>query len=492
VLERFELKKIWQATILSTLIALSSCVTETPSSTGRQTLPEERTTLENTETTVAEDLGPLPTPDWEDEELILREIVQAEEPTVITSRLGEDDLWIAERSGTVKLLARSLIKHRSSRRAPNAVGELIRVTETEYFQLANQTVLNISDQVSVGSEGGLLGIAFSTNGNKLYVSYTNLNSDTVIAEYDMQGNFARRSSERILLTVSQPQTNHNGGQITIGPDGFLYIALGDGGGGGDPDKNSQNTQTLLGSILRIDPGETEDGDYTIPVGNPFKDKPNQGLPEIWLYGVRNPWRFSFDSDTGDLWIGDVGQNTEEEITLLKRRTSFAGRGANLGWNLMEGNTSFEGGTPPDDHVGPIYSYQTDSRSCSVVGGYVYRGELLAYRINGNVDKPIEGLYLFADYCNQGIRALEVLPDGRVIARKLNLDRDPQNVISFGEVDKEIFVLEQSGTISRLEFPDTTRAVSLISPNSRLPESNIAKDSVVLPGDPESEATRVTE
>jgi len=471
-------------------LLISACASETPTP-GRQTLPEERTVLANIETTEETDLGPLPEPAWDKEEYILKEIANLNEPTVAITRIGEDDIWIAERQGTVKLLKRSLIKYRTAKRVADGAGQRVRVTETEYFQLVDQPVLDISNKILVGTEGGLLGLAFSSNGNFLYVSYTDIDGNSIIAEYEMAGERARPSSERILLKVEQPQSNHNGGQIQIGPDGFLYIGLGDGGGSGDPEQNSQNTQTLLGSILRIDPEEKGDDSYSIPVGNPFKGKADKGLPEIWLWGVRNPWRFSFDNDTKDMWIGDVGQNTEEEITFLERGTNFAGRGANLGWNQMEGFSSFEDGKEPNNHTNPLYSYQTTPDSCSVVGGYVYRGELIAHRINGLVDKPLEGIYVFADYCNPGIRAIQRLDDGRTIVEKLKLDIDPENVISFGEINQEIFVLEQGGRISRIQLPDTTREIQLVSPGSVFPESALNEDSRILPGEQLDEDTTTT-
>ena len=171
-----------------------------------------------------------------------------------------------------------------------------------------------------------------------------------------------KSSRRELLFVEQPYSNHNGGQLVVGPDGFLYIGLGDGGDGGDPHGHGQDTSTLLGSILRIDPEEgSEDGPaYAIPPGNPFADG-EDGAPETWLYGVRNPWRFTFDTANGDLWVADVGQNEWEEINRLPAVNGFeAGRGANLGWNEMEGTHSFDGGENPAGGVLPIFEYDHDA------------------------------------------------------------------------------------------------------------------------------------
>ena len=199
-------------------------------------------------------------------------------------------------------------------------------------------------------------MSFSTDGRKLYLDYTRApDGYTVIVEYEL-GDRATIDDDtrRELLVVEQPFANHNGGQLAIGPDGFLYIGLGDGGDGGDPFGHGQDTATLLGSILRIDPeAGTEEGPaYGIPTGNPFADG-DGGQPEIWLYGVRNPWRFTFDSATGDLWVADVGQDEYEEVNRLPAASGFdAGQGDNLGWAEMEGTHSYEGGENPDGGVLP--------------------------------------------------------------------------------------------------------------------------------------------
>jgi glucose/arabinose dehydrogenase len=245
-------------------------------------------------------------------------------------------------------------------------------------------------------------------------------------------------SRRQLLEVEQPAANHNGGHLVLGPDGYLYIGLGDGGGAGDPDGNGQDPSTLLGSILRIDPEEgTEDEPYAVPAGNPFADG-EDGAPEVWLYGARNPWRFSFDKTTGDLWIGDVGQGEWEEVDRLPSVAGFdAGRGANLGWDRMEGSHEFEGDNPAGAIL-PVHEYSHEE-GCSITGGYVYRGTSIS---------ELQGSYLFADYCAEGLRAIQL--DGDAVIDERTWDLPAGGVQSFGQDgDGELFVLLESGPVLKL-------------------------------------------
>ncbi len=238
------------------------------------------------------------------------------------------------------------------------------------------------------SERGLLGLAFhpayAKNG-RFFINYTDVNGDTAIAEYTVSAddpNRADPASARVILQVAQPFANHNGGQLAFGPDGYLYIGLGDGGSGGDPQGNGQNRFALLGKILRIDVDSAEP--YAVPPDNPFADGANSA-PEIWALGLRNPWRFSFDRATGDLYIGDVGQGDWEEISF---QPAGSPGGINFGWNAMEGNHSFGGGATPD-MVPPIVEYSHND-GCSVTGGYVYRGEAIP---------DLQGVYLYGDWCS---------------------------------------------------------------------------------------------
>lgn len=301
---------------------------------------------------------------------------------------------------------------------------------------SEDVALDIRSSVSDDGEQGFLGFAFDRSGDRLYVSYSDTDGDTQITEYAFAGGRADTSSARSLLQVSQPFRNHNGGDIHLGPDGFLYIALGDGGSGGDPEENGQDTSTLLGSILRIDPTTPAGGKaYGIPADNPFAD--GGGAPEIFLYGVRNPWRIAFDSATDDLWVADVGQSNWEEVTILPA-ASGAGLGANLGWNEVEGTHRFEGPAPAGA-TPPVFEYEHDE-GCSITGGFVYRGSAIP---------ALDGAYLFADLCRSTIRALRA--DGDRLVEERTFDVDVGTPISFGiEPSGEIVVLSQTGEIYRIE------------------------------------------
>lgn len=241
---------------------------------------------------------------------------------------------------------------------------------------------------SIGySERGLLGLAFDpayADNGFFYVNYTDIAGNTVIARFTASADpdSADMDSEVVLLTQEQPYANHNGGAIAFGSDDYLYISLGDGGSAGDPQDNAQDTRTLLGKILRIDP--QDDGSYLIPEGNPFADGTG-GLPEIWALGLRNTWRMSFDRATGDFYGGDVGQDVWEEINFLP---ADAEGGANFGWNALEGDVTFDNETPaPANYVPPIATY-SHNEGISVSGGYVYRGEALP---------QLEGAYFYGDW-----------------------------------------------------------------------------------------------
>ena len=205
-----------------------------------------------------------------------------------------------------------------------------------------------------------------------------------MTEFAFGDDGADPASERGVLFVDQPFSNHNGGALAFGPDGYLYVGLGDGGSAGDPMGNAQSLSTLLGKLLRISPRPSKGEPYAIPPDNPFVGR-DGARPEIWAYGLRNPWRFSFDTATGDLWIGDVGQNAWEEIDL---EPAGSDGGSNFGWDRLEGTHPFEG-SPAPDSIAPVFEYAHGDGSCSVTGGYVYRGERIP---------TLAGAYLFGDYC----------------------------------------------------------------------------------------------
>jgi glucose/arabinose dehydrogenase len=297
----------------------------------------------------------------------------------------------------VKLVASGLASPVAMSHAGEGSGRLFvvlqggRIVIFDGAQVLSPPFLDITSLVLSGGEQGLLGLAFHPNyeGNGFfYVNYTNIAGDIVIARYSVSGdsNRADPSSGAILLTIPhQPFSNHNGGQLQFGPDGYLYIGVGDGGSGGDPQDNGQDLGTLLGKILRID----VDGGapYAIPPDNPFVGTAG-ALDEIWAWGLRNPWRFSFDRLTGDVFIGDVGQASWEEIDFQPANSTG---GENYGWRLMEGNNCFNPPTNCNDGTLtlPILQYGHTLGRCSVTGGYRYRG---------SANPDLEGMYFYGDYC----------------------------------------------------------------------------------------------
>ncbi len=294
--------------------------------------------------------------------------------------------------------------------------------------------LDISNLISSGGERGLLGLAFhpkyAANG-RFYVDYTNRNGDTRVVEYRRAtANRANPRSARRLLAIAQPYANHNGGNLAFGPDGRLYVGMGDGGSGGDPQGNGQNPRTLLGKILRIDVNRrTGTLPYGIPADNPFAR--GGGRREIYSYGLRNPWRFSFDRRTGAIWIGDVGQGDREEVDYRPRGRA---RGANFGWNAFEGSSRFPGGSPVrgSTPVPPVSEY-THADGCSITGGYVYRGTKVP---------ALVGRYVYADFCSGRVWSMRAGPKpGGVREETSRLGRKLFNVTSFGQgLGGELYVI----------------------------------------------------
>lgn len=376
---------------------------------------------------IVPDLDP---PLWVGLDLKLTPIAELTEPTAMAPRSGFEHLYVTERAGQVRLIERSFTKKGAER-----------------IKLSSRTVLDISEQVSVLGEGGLLGIAFTTDGRFMFVSYTDLDGDLVVEEYEVgRSTRADASTAREILRVPQPFDNHNGGQLTLGPDGFLYIGVGDGGGAYDPEGNGQDTSTLLGSVLRVDTFTAGDEPYAIPAGNPLVGQDN-GLEELFLWGVRNPWRFSFDLDTGDLWLADLGQDTSEEINLLTA-ASGGGWGANLGWGDIEGYTLVEGGSAPADHQLPLHVYDHGNGRCSVTGGFVYRGSLVP---------ALDGAYIFGDYCSGEIIGLHH-QDGFANTWAFDIATPANALASFGQgFDGEIYVLQLDGQVLRIEMADAEDA-----------------------------------
>jgi glucose/arabinose dehydrogenase len=306
--------------------------------------------------------------------------------------------------------------------------------------------LDIEERIVSGGERGLLGMAFHpSHDGRFYLNYTNTDGDTVISEFSTESDLpgqesADPESERILLTIQQPFPNHNGGMIAFGPDGYLYIGMGDGGSGGDPIGTGQSMDTLLGKMLRID---VNSGDpYGIPPDNPFVDG-GSGLPEIWSRGWRNPWRFSFDMrppGTGAMFVGDVGQGAAEEIS-----TEPAGAGGrNYGWSIMEGDLCFR--TDPCDQTGltlPVaVNYRENAECASITGGYVYRGSEFP---------ELQGAYVYSDYCTGELWAFDAavaLASGT--ADVVSLGSAGASVASFGEGrNGDLYVMNLNGEIYKL-------------------------------------------
>jgi glucose/arabinose dehydrogenase len=307
--------------------------------------------------------------------------------------------------------------------------------------VTKKTFLNISARVKdTGNEEGLLGLAFhpqySTNGY-FYVNYTASSPNrTVVSRFTVSSDpdAADDASEVIIMTISQPYSNHNGGQIVFGPDGYLYIAIGDGGSGGDPHNHGQDLTGLLGSIARIDVNTSSGAlNYSIPEDNPFKGNTSGYREEIFAYGLRNPWRMSFDAETGSLWTADVGQNSYEEIDIIVK-------GGNYGWKIMEGKHCFQSTTCSQTNLQlPIWEYPR-AEGVSVTGGYVYRGELLP---------SLAGKYIYADFGSQRIWALDFSDQANPINRQLVTATFA--IASFGvDTEDELYICGFDGRIHRLE------------------------------------------
>lgn len=285
-------------------------------------------------------------------------------PVDLAWRADDDTLFVVQQSGTVVPVR------------DGAVGA---------------PVLDVTDRIAYGGEQGLLGLAFHPTKPLAYVNYTATDGHTNVVEYAVasDGTFDP-SSARTVIVIEQPFPNHNGGDVVFGPDGMLYIGMGDGGAANDPLRHGQDPGSLLGKILRIDPTPGDGKGYTVPADNPLVDAYG-AAPEVWSLGVRNPWRFSFDRANGDLWIGDVGQNLWEEVDHVAATDGTgAGRGTNFGWSAWEGSHRFNDDQTADNRVEPVVEYAHGDAGCSVSGGVVYRG----------TDVPsLVGWYVYGDFCS---------------------------------------------------------------------------------------------
>ena len=367
-------------------------------------------------------------------DLTLVPVANLSSPIAMATRRGTNNLFVAERNGRVRRLRVS---------GGEVVGDPTLLLDLRRFTDPN-------------GEGGLLGLTFNPRGTKLYVHYTNNQGDTRLVEYKMSdhgtGSRVVRSSRRIVLGLDQPASNHNGGDIVFGPDRLLYMALGDGGPGGDPNNNGQDLGVLLGKVLRINPASSGGRRYQVPATNPFVNQPGR-RGAIWLYGVRNPWRISFDRGTGDLYVADVGQMELEEVDFLAANSEgrMAGRGRNLGWRLMEGSQPFD---PPTAAAQPHTAGvrvrprrrgdDNVAAGCAIVGGYVYRGATIP---------ALRGTYLYGDFCSGVIGGITVNGNGTVIGDNpdFGIDVPEFSLQSFGQDNRgELYVMGSDGTVSRIE------------------------------------------
>ena len=323
-------------------------------------------------------------------------------------------------------------------------GGRIKIFDVPSQSLLSTPFLDLSAAITSSGERGLLGMAFDpayTNNGRFYVYYTDTNGNIVIARYlasSSNANLADPSSAFTLHTILHPTCcNHNGGMLTFGPDGCLYAGTGDGGGSGDPDNNSQNTFSLLGKILRLNPGT--DNACTNSIANPFAS--GGGASEVWSFGLRNPWRFSFDRQTGDLYIGDVGENTREEVDVAL--SPNAGRQSNYGWRLMEGFLCFQ----PSSNCNsggltlPVLDYPHTGGACSIIGGFVYRGTAIP---------ALNGTYFYADLCAGFVRSF-TYQNAQVTNQFEWSSLSPgTSISSFGEdAQGELYIMTLGGGLWRI-------------------------------------------
>ncbi len=338
----------------------------------------------------------------------LEEVGSFDQPVFLTSPPDDERQFVVEKGGTIRIVG------------------------------ADAPFLDVSDRISTGSEQGLLGLAFAPDyatSGLFYVYYTAQDGANTLAEFrQADADRADPDSERILISQPDDESNHNGGMITFGPDDMLYVGMGDGGGGGDQHGeigNAQALDTLLGKILRIDP-EGGEQPYTIPEDNPFVGREG-ARGEIYAYGLRNPWRFSFDRTTGDLIIGDVGQNAVEEISFVP---SGEGSGANFGWRVFEGSERYTEGEDAEGAIDPVIDESHGDGNCSIAGGYVVRDpKLSSYR----------GKYLYGDLCRPQLRLAE-LPEGEPKDSGLEVP----SLSSFGEdAQGRVYALSLDGPVYRL-------------------------------------------
>jgi glucose/arabinose dehydrogenase len=392
------------AVALTVVAVLAGCVSSKPT----QTSPKP--TSAPASGTPASSSAPANPSQLDQVKLELTQVATFASPVGFAIRTGDPSLYIAEQDGKVRALQGS----------------------------STRDVLDLTRLTNASGEQGLLGLAFAPDGTHLYVDYTDNKGDSNVDEYAVASDgTVDPATRRRVLFQDQPYANHNGGNLVFGPDGMLYIGFGDGGSGGDPDRRALDTKTWLGKILRIDPTPSAGKSYTVPADNPFVGNADY-LPEIWSLGLRNPWRFSFDPANGDVWIGDVGQGSIEEIDVVPAAQG-AGKGTNFGWSAYEGTHRFNQDQSAPGSWMPIYEYE-HGPGCSVTGGVVYRGSAIP---------ALTGAYLFSDYCAGGVNAL--IASGQTLVIQKRLSDAPPTVSSFGVgPNGEVYVLSLGGGLFRID------------------------------------------
>jgi glucose/arabinose dehydrogenase len=350
---------------------------------------------------------PLPEPPPAPKARLGTTIADAAGPVDVATHPVTGTMYVIERRGTVRAIE------------PDGLGPVL---------------LDVSDNVEPNDEEGLLGFAFSPDGTHAVLNKASAGR-TSIVEYalDGEGGFDA-ASRRLVYGFDQPYDNHNGGAVLFGPDGMLYIFAGDGGFVADPNRSALDLSVPLGKILRIDPATGNGDPYTVPADNPFVGD-SDALPEIWSYGLRNPWRASFDPSTGDLWIGDVGDFAWEEINVAWADEG-TGRGTSFGWSAFEGTSRYNEDQPADGHEPPFFEYAHGEEGCSISAGARYRGEAI---------EDLVGWYVFADFCSGMVRALEVLDD-RTPGRLVELGTVEYPVAVTAGPGGELFVVSVKGDI----------------------------------------------
>ncbi len=394
--------------IVLTLVALGACQSgddaTTPAGGGSTAMTSS---ANGTKTRASPSSTSTVPPNLAGASLRARQVQPFVEPTAVGARPGDDRLWVTERAGYLNVVDGS----------------------------TNTRILDLSGEVSTNGERGLLGLAFSLDGTRVYLSFTDAEGDNRVVGYEMEETGPNIETRRDVIEEPHPFNAHHGGSLATGPDGMLYIGWGDGESPRSHKENAQSLQSLLGKILRIDPRPTGDRPYSIPAGNPFAGR-TDARPEVFAIGLRNPWRFSFDRENGDVWIGDVGQYAVEEISHVP-----AGQlaGVNFGWPFLEGTTARQG-TAPGGLVAPVLTYDHGDR-CAVMGGYVYRGMAIP---------ALRGSYLYGDLCDNHVRALR-LETGRIVEERDFGALVPDGLAGFGEdADGELYVLSLPDGLFKLE------------------------------------------